>query len=247
MHVAARRVVERAVASGAKVDPVAHFDAIAALDAAARGMQAGSGARIDLLDAPARAGNAVLRRLSWNALEWYETRARRWFERPMLDLALAWAMAHSRSPAAFRQASEPRRALRAVERWARGLTCSFEALLAATDSLLPDPHGEPGNKTEGGEPAAEVLPDYLSACGPMLLRLMQETRLSPDELLWKLPVDHLLAVRDAIRSQDDAERRAAEPGAARDPQSPEVLAFVRFRKASDAFLKLVTEGPDNGE
>jgi hypothetical protein len=249
MHILAKRVVKSAIAAGAEIDPVEHFDAIARLDRLARAQEPGAAARIDLVDAPVRAGNASLRRLSWGALEWYETRARRWFSRPMLDLALAWAMAHGRRPAAIRAASDPERAARAVTRWAKQLTCSFEALLAAADSLLPEPKDEepkaerPESEKQGAEDGEPPLPG--SACGPMLLRLMRETGMSEPDLLWRLPEDHLLALWEAVRAQDAADRRAADPDGPRDPNSPEVLAFVRFRRASKEFLAAV--GADNGK
>lgn len=242
MHILAQRVVRKALSEGATIDPIAHFDALAALDRAAREQQGGAVGRIELLDMPLRVGNTALRRLSWGALEWYETRAKRWFPRPMLDLSLAWAMAHSRRPAAFRAASDSPRARRAIVRWAKGLTCSFEALLEACDSLLPEPPAQPKKKQPEARPICQPVADESGSYGPMLLRLMRETGVGVDDLLWHMSFDTLLSLWDSIRAEDDAEARAAEPGAARDPQSPEVLAFVRFREASKAFMKLVTEG-----
>jgi len=113
MHPLAARTVRLALAGGAKLDLVEHFDDLAALDAVAQSTDTLSASdTVDLLDRPVVVGDAqgrsgkaaVLWPLSYAAHAWIQDSAQPWFGGDVLfaDLAVAWAMAHARDPQVFR-------------------------------------------------------------------------------------------------------------------------------------------------
>lgn len=252
MHPLAARTVRLALAGGAKLDLVEHFDDLAALDVAARETDALSAVdTADLLDRPvvvgdsqARSGKpAILYPLSYAAHAWVQDSAQAWFGADALfaDLSVAWAMAHARDPQIFRETGADRKtARRAIAKWACDLACGMEALLATTVALLRKRrHTADAVKEDAGDGVP------LAQCGALrmaLARLEQEFGGTDDEWLFG-PRERLDACLALLRRQDAAaqvaECRAGGKTIARDPDSPEVAAFRRWHAASEAFLKKV--------
>lgn len=249
MHPLAAKTVRRVLTAGATLDPVEAFDDLVALDAAARGSaELSIGAICDLLDRPVIVGDpyarhgvpAVLWRPSYAAIEWISdtaTQCGRW-----QDLCVAWALAHARTPRLLRRLGcSPRHGIRAAHAWASKLNCSIGALLTATAGVLDENSRQPNEKpaTPGALPsrAAERL---------ILARLVKE--FGQDEDYWLFgPRARTDAALDLLRRMDEAESRAMAKATgkteARDPQSPEVLAFRRWQAAREAFLaKYIPKG-----
>lgn len=248
MHPLAARTVRLVLAAGGKIDPIESFPDLVALDAAARATQELPLCRVcDLLDRPVIVGDletrhgrpAILWRPSYAALSWIgdtATACGRWE-----NLCVAWALATARTPRLLREnGADPRRAIRAAHAWASDLNCSMESLMHATAALLAESQpDEPPRRRADGPPsrAAERL---------VLARLVKE--FGQDEDYWLFgPRQRTDAALDLLRRMDDAESRAiAKSGGkseARDPESPEVLAFARWRDVRDAFEKKYTAQP----
>jgi len=236
MHPLAARTVRQALAAGACIDPVEHFDDLHALEQAAADEQAV--ARRDILDVPvivgridSRSGRAAyLWSPSYAAMEWIDNQARLWFEEPFLSLAICWALAYARDPEALRAAADPRAARRAVHLWAGDLAAPLKDLFDAASAMLAAIH-TPG-------PAEPIAGGRRCPIGRILGRLVQEFGQPEDYWLFG-PIRRMDDALDLLRRQDEAASRAASGrgAAAADPDSPDVQAFVRWRRAADAFLK----------
>ncbi len=234
-----------ALAAGAHIDPLEHFDDLAALDAAARAQERlPIDYEVGILGLPVLIGDpdgpagscAALYRLSYGALRWIEECARLWFEGDPLygNLAVAWAMAHARDSQAFRgQAADRRQARRTIAAWATSLNCSVEELVRATSHLLGP--STPVDALSGNRPAQ--YPDPAERL--MLARLVREFGQHEDYWLFCDP-STMYAALDYLRRQDEAEGRAIAKASGksqpRDPDSPEVKAFAAWRQAARAFL-----------
>lgn len=242
MHPLAARTVRLVLAAGGNLDPIESYADLAALDESARATQSLPLWRVcDLLDRPLIVGDlesrhgqpAILWRPSYAALHWIGDTAAacgRWE-----NLCVAWALAFARSPRLLREdGADPRRATRAAHAWAADLNCSMEALLHATVGLLHESRPETPRREKPDQPpprAAERL---------VLARLQKE--FGQDEDYWLFgPAARTDAALDLMRRMDDAESLAISKSSgktqARDPDSPEVLAFARWRDVRDAFEK----------
>jgi len=244
MHPLAKRTVREALARGAHLDIIAHHDAIEALDQVAR-RTSEPAADADALDRPvvvgAGATPARLYTLSLAAHLWIEQADReQWFDGDVLlgNLAVAWALAHAREPACLAAADSARSARKAVRRWATRCTCGVAELVeAARRVAAPRACREDAadDTPENGEPLSHGL--VLRLCA----RLAREFGQGVEYWLFG-PHDRVraaVAVLEAERAAEAAASRGSAPGAPRDPASPDVIAFNRWRKASDAFLSAV--------
>jgi len=256
MHPLAQRVVREALARGAVIDALEHFDDLAALNAAAEQTRNVSVQHVcDVLDMPVivgeldtRSGNpAVLYHLSWAAAEWMERCGRDWYpRRPVLQgLCSAWALAHANDPDMLRAAASPRVAAWAARKWASTLNCGLAALFAAVSDLLNEHKAPP--QTDGNQNANRARkPGMRSA----LTRLCHEFGKDNDHWLF-CPLFELQSALDFLRRKDAAEARAIARARkqveARDPEDPDVLAFQRWREASDAFLKKMCPDENTGD
>jgi len=252
LHQLTRLAVRRAIERGAALDVIGHHEAIERLDQAARRTSEPAPCMdADALDRPVVVGSgpnpARLYSISLAAHLWMEDADRQgWFSRdPLLaNLSVAWALAHARSPLAMRGIESGRDARRAVQRWAASLTCGLDDLIEAARRIVaPSGSGEPPATTppESGEPAADAPPLGHGLVMMACARLAREFGQPADFWLFA-PYASVRAALAVIEAESDA----ADPGAgvragraARDPRSPAVLAFVAWRKASDAFLKSV--------
>jgi len=259
MHPLTVRTLRQAIERGAALDMQTHFDAVAALDRAARETDGTAGWEgADPLDRPVIVGEieprlrmsglpAVLYTPSYAALAWMED-AGEWFagDRKLSLLAGVWALAHARDPETIRAASRADIARRAVKRWGRSLNCGLRDLAAAYNTIMQPAKAE--SRQPSGKAAAEdsrTLRDgHLRRA---LLRLQAE--FGRDEEYWLYgPVS---ALRDALRllaEQDAAEAKAIAKAqgkaSAQDPERPAVKAFARWRAARAAFMKAVGVGED---
>lgn len=244
-------MVREALQRGAKLDLLTDFDALAALDAAARATQSLPVWReCEILDMPVIIGDpesgrgrpAVLYPPSYAALCWIEDHVDDFFGPQTLrgNLACAWALAHANDPDAFKAASTPRAARVLVKRWSASLNCGIEALIAASRRLLGHEEAEPTEEKPTGTTAQK--PSRMQT-RLMLARLCHEFSL-PEEYFLFGPRDRLNAAIELIRQKDKAERdalaKAEKKKAVQDPDAPEVQAFVRWREVSDAFLERYT-------
>lgn len=250
MHPLAAHTVRQAIRGGAKFDALDHYDALAALDAAARASDSlPLWHDTDLLDCPEVVGReptrrsrpAVLYPPTYAALIWIEDHVSDFFGDATLlaNLAVAWALAHGRDPEALREAATPRTARRLVKTWAGGLNCGLRPLVAATKRLLETLSADDGQQEEN--PAKRDAKHVeRSASRMMLARLVLEFH-QPEEYWLFGSRDRLSAAIELLRRKDRDERaalaRAEGKAAARDPDDPETLAFVAWRKASDEFLE----------
>lgn len=243
MHPLAARTVRQVLAAGGTLDPVESYDDIAVLDAAARAThELPLGRLCDLLDRPLIVGDsnaahgrpAILWRPSYAVLHWIGDTAEacgKW-----QNLCIAWALSLAHSPRLLRErGADARRAIRAAHDWASDLNCSIEALLAAAAGLLDEGRSD----TPPPPRSPDALPPRVAE-RLALARLQKE--FGQDEDYWLFgPRARTDAALELLRRMDDAEVRAmAKAGGkaqARDPDSPEVLAFVRWRDAREAFEK----------
>jgi hypothetical protein len=240
MHRNAAKVVRQAMAAGAAIDPVEHYDDLAALDAAARATEClPLWRQCDLLDRPILVGGT-----DRPVALWPPSYAALKFIAEMADacgddsgLMAAWALAHGRDARVLRElGADPRRNLRRVRDWAYGLDCGLQALLHAASGLLKPAQDQAVAKAGGKrEDAPNPFREHL-----VMARIVRE--FGQDEEYWLYgPRDRLDAALELLRQADKAEVEAmAKAGGrqkARDPDSPEVLTFVAWRKAEVAFLK----------
>jgi len=231
MHILATRVVRKALASGARIDPVEHFDLLTELDRLARATaEAPAHDRIAILDRPVVAGGVAFRRLSFAARAWIGE-ADEWFadDRDTFGLCVAYAAAHARDKAAFDAAADPRAARTAVAAWSRTLTLTPEQLDAAVAAALRPLAPADVPPEPGAAPAA---------LGPVLARLMRECGGTLDYWLWEVSDDALDAILEAFRRSDEAEAKAAKCP----PKDwmPGVRAFKAWNAAAKAFAGKVT-------
>ncbi|NQT92548.1 MAG: hypothetical protein HQ559_07295 [Lentisphaerae bacterium] len=245
MHPLAARTVRQAIAAGASLDPLEHFDDLKALDAAARRTSSTSAWReAELLDMPVIVGDidrgtpAVLYAPSYAVVEWIEHCASQWFdtERVIYHVSIAWALAHGRDPEALHAAATPKACRKLAKKWAGRLNCGLSALFSASARLLqPEAATDPQKPSEAAQGQREP-----SRMRSVLARLCQE--FSQEEDYWLFgPIDRLNAAIDLLHRQDEAEAQAISKASgkpeARDPDSPDVVAFNAWRKVSDAFLE----------
>ena len=239
LHIMASRVVKRALAAGAVVDPVEHFADIQELDRLARAIACPPIAEnLDLLDAPIVIDDVSLRRLSWAAREWLATDAWNWWQSdaPMLDLAYAWAMAHARDKASLQKVRHnEREAAAEVTRWARGTTANYEAVMAACRYLRPSIPPPTKRQTEDEDS------NYI---GSAMLTLLSNTSHPLDYWIFDAPselVESTLArIREKMSSDRNSLMRALGKDIPPDPYSWHVRATERFSKAARAFVEKLT-------
>lgn len=244
LHILVERVVERANALGATIDPVAHFGDLLNLHKLACEIKNPPVlTSIDLLDAPIYVGNIAFRRLSWGAQEWLARKASAWWpdDPVMLDLAAAWVLAHSRSKSAMLSVLQKQRAESIIRLWARRTTVSYEAVTAVCQHLLK-PVGEPfplpqrRPETEG-----ETLERHV---GTALMTLLMETEQPMDYWVFEAPVEVVDATLENLRSKwrADIDRSARMAGrkVPPDPGSWTVRAQHRFNQAARAFVEKLT-------
>jgi hypothetical protein len=138
--------------------------------------------KIAALDIPIRCGNVTLWRLSYAAVEWLTHCGEKWYEgNPrMINLMWAWAMAHSRDPAAIRAAwTDPDTGMRIVGEWLLSTQCPVEALLEAVNALIPKPADEspePGaTPAECGEIIDTLISEYGGTADHWLFEVSGET------------------------------------------------------------------------
>jgi hypothetical protein len=256
MHDLTRRALREAATRGAVLSLDAHYDAVAALDAVACGTAAGGRpvADADPLDRPVVVGDpeprfrisgcpALLYSPSYAALDWMQD-ASAWFEHsPSLGLlAGCWALAHARDPRALRGAADAATARKAVRAWGRKLNCSVRALAAAYTRIMM-PQQQQGAAREPGESPAKPSPeDRGIMLRHALLRLQAE--FGGDDDYWLFgPAERFTSALSALRQKDEAEdaalAKAEKRTVARNPESPAVLAFRRWRQARKAFFTAI--------
>lgn len=246
MHPLAARVVRAVLDEGGTIDILEAFDDLKELDDAARKTEHLPIWRVcELIDRPVIVGDAdarrgrpaVLWRPSYAALEWISDVAALcgvW-----QDLCVAWALAHARSPRAFREeGANPPRAIRAAKAWASDLNCSATALMTATQRLLEECRTDCNGMANSSSKGEKKQPPDRVAARMVLARLVREFGMPEDYWLFG-PLDRLHAALELLRQSDEAEARAVARASgrveARDPNNPEVLAFLRWRSAAEAF------------
>ena len=237
MHILATRVVRKALASGARIDPVEHFDLLAELDRLARATaEPPAHDRIAFLDRPVIVGGYALRRLSFRARAWLAD-ADEWFQddRDLFGSCLAWACAHCRNRAAFDAVADPRLARQTVTEWINTLTCSPEQMEVAVRAIVR-PLEAP--VVHLATPAAPEVPDAPStALGPVFARLLTECGGTLDYWMWEVSDDALNAILDAFARSDEADAKAAKLPPA--DWMPGVRAFKAWNAAAKAFARKV--------
>jgi len=243
LHILARRVIKRVVASGAVIDLVDHFGDILMLDRLAREIARPPIAdHLDLLDAPLVIDDVELKRLSWAAREWLATDAWAWWrdDAAMLDLAYAWAMAHARDKAALQSVRISHRKARAViSQWARGTSANYDAVMAACRYLSPKPATSSVVKPGDRDGDADEI-------GSVLLTLVTETERPLDFWIFEAPSEMVEAALARIRENYIADKnrmiRALGKDVPPDPYSWHMRATKRFSDAARAFEAKLAEG-----
>lgn len=101
---------------------------------------------------------------------WLRDFALTWWDNDALTLALAWACAHAReSDGYFLSWTDERKTRKEIERWQRGLTCTFGQLTIALDYAL---NGVPQDKQEASQdtpeqhdgcPYTDIIADAMAA------------------------------------------------------------------------------------
>lgn len=249
MHPLTRKTINEAIKRGIVLDLATHFDAVTALERAALDTVApGFEDDADVLDRPivigeigngSRSRPAVLYRPSYAALLWMEEAAE-WFanDRKMSLLAGAWALAHSNKPALINDVVRRDIASRVIKTWARSLNCSLAALAAGYNSIMA-PLAKPAQ--DSGDASADGLQERCRI-RRVLLRLQAEIGGNETEWLYG-SIDRLRAGIALLKEKDDADARALAKAqgkaVARDPASPDVQAFVRWRAAVQVFFKVI--------
>ncbi|HMO52305.1 MAG TPA: hypothetical protein PKE26_11885 [Kiritimatiellia bacterium] len=244
LHLLARRVVDRVIAQGGKLDALEHFGDLAELDRLAREMSNPPiAAELDLLDAPVVVDGVALRRLSWAAREWLADSAYGWWadDPATLDLAYAWAMAHARNKRALQAVRHnPAEARRIVREWAADTTANYDAILAACRFLSPKP--KPRQERKADEPDPGV--------GPILLTLLTETNHPLDYWIFEAPaelVEETLArIHENWRADTARLARALGKDVAPYVSKWHLAATRRFNDAAAAFEKKLTGGGKAG-
>lgn len=113
---------------------------------------------------------------------WLRDFASVWWHGASLDIALAWACAHSQTQGFFAQWTDERAARKEIEKWQRQLDCTVAQLECALDYALnglPQPPAAPGPDTliPDGCPYADILADALAAgLGTTLAELSAQPR-----------------------------------------------------------------------
>jgi hypothetical protein len=245
MHPLAARTVRQALASGARIDLLDHFDDLRALDdAARRTSQSSTWQAAELLDQPVIVGDldrgtpAVLYPPSLAAIEWIQECAARWFAPTEIfySLSVAWALAFGRDPDALAIACSPRATRRLIRNWSGRLNCGLQALFHAAQELINRQTATSESAPDRNAPQGQAK---AFSKRPTLFRLVAEFGENEDYWLFG-PLDRLQAACDYLRRKDAAEAeaiaKASRKPEARDPDSPDVLAFVAWRAASDVFL-----------
>jgi hypothetical protein len=247
MHPLTRQTLAEARRRGAVLDLDTHFDAVSRLDAAAQASVIHGADDPDVLDRPIVVGElgngkrtafpAVLYPPSYASLEWM-AKAAGWYDgdKKMSLLAGAWALSRSNRPDQITAAVRKDIASGMIKQWARCLTCSLAALASAYNSILA-PVAKPAQ--EDGEVSADA-PQKGCRIRRLLMRLQAEIGGSEQDWLYG-SIHRLRAGIAYLKEKDDAEAQALSKVTgkteARDPESPAVQAFVRWRKAADIFFK----------
>ena len=224
MHPLAQVTVRRIADQHPRFDWYAAFDRIQTLDTLARQIEAPPPAEAAaLLDAPVMLGGVAFYRFSAAALELSSTVFSDWDGR-LFDLGIAWASAHARDPAAVRalMAADDRRARRTVLDWARGLSCSYDAVVAVLRSFSP--------KSD-----AETAKDDGADFGSVISALMQAYGQTAE--YWTFcPIDEIKQRLADLATKAERERKAmakeAKVAMAPEPDSWGFRAQVRFNKAA---------------
>lgn len=254
MHPLTLRTVRQAQTRGAALDLLTHFDAVATLDRVARETDGTSEmADADVVDRPIIVGHidnrrffsgvpAILYTPSYAALDWME-RAGEWFagDRKLSLLAGAWALAYARDPETLLQTARADLAERTIKRWARSLNCSLSALASAYNEIMQPAAAAAQTDRSQGADASQP-----QGSGGRLLRVLLrlQSEIGQDQDYWLYgPIERLRAGVALLKEKDDADAKALAKAQgkalARDPDSPDVQAFVRWRAAVDTFFKVI--------
>jgi hypothetical protein len=227
MHPLARVAVDRVRRRvGDRFDFYASFDWLRKLDDLARLIDSPPAAdRAAALDAPVVVAGVAFHRLSFAAGELIGERFSL-FRGREYDMAVAWASAHARDPAAIRRmyGLHAAEAAREVRRWARRVRASYEAVVTAVRNLVGTDIAD--------TPAADV------GFGSIVSLLVAEY--GQDAEYWTFaPVAEIeqRLIDRAIRSDHERREvaRASKQAIAPDPDSYTARAQIRFNKAAQEF------------
>ena len=214
------------------------YDDIAALDSVAQKIvDPDDSDELALLGFPVRVGPAWLYPMTLGNSLWLEQRAEAWFRGLPLydDLALAFALAHGRTPFALWQLTDRRSAMRAIKRWRRGLGCTYQELIRAVKRVLP-----PSDDEAVGPDDKANRTQY----GPILALVCREYGNTPEHWMWDEPVTRVQALVEQYRARMDAEAegeyRAAQRAGVKGLRVPKTLKLRRNVKF-DKMVKLLRE------
>jgi hypothetical protein len=235
MHILAERAVKRAIAAGAAVDPVQHFDLIVELDRLARALgESPVSDSIAILDRSIVVGGSTLRRLSFAARAWLEDCAETWFGKDdpcMFDLCCAWAFAHGRSRAALDACGSAADARQTVRAWLKTLDCTPEQLAAAVEALGA-PLAPPTVLL--ADPVDPAAPARSARIGPVFARLIREYGQTLDYWMFEVSDDAVGVLIDTIARSDEADAKAAK--APPEDWMPGVRAFKAWNAGLKRFM-----------
>jgi hypothetical protein len=161
------------------------------------------------LESPVIIGNLCLHPMTWGAWLWLEEAEAWWREDgKQMSLAIAFALAHGRSPEVLTQLGSPALAASAIRLWVRRLNVSMRELSAALDKALPadDDDAEQRPKVSVAE-----------AFGDVAALLVAKAGLQPRQILWEMSID---AVSDLLRRVSGTKKDDAG-----------FIAFAKLRRA----------------
>jgi hypothetical protein len=255
MHPLVRSTIAEARRRGFEFTLEKHLAAVMDLEQAARDTDSGSiQEKIDWLDRPVVIGTrrpVELRPLSLAGKLWLdELEQQGWFAGDALleTLACAWVLANSRDLVAIAAAgTTERQTRRTILRWARRIDCPVRAITAAVRHIMLPPREA---DAVAPQTAREARREAGNGCvGEILARLVHE--FGKDFNYWlSAPWREVEAALSLLRKDAEAMSKAVGKAGARDPQSPEVIAFCRWREARGRFLRLLcppaAQQPDEG-
>jgi len=191
-------------------------DEIIALHEAGRAItEASGGADRLILDQPVRCGSMELFPMTLGAMVWWTECAAVWFpaEHPLMTMAMAYAMAHSRQPAVFARLSSAVVATAEVRRWMSRLDCTRTELDAAVNCILG--LAQPADSDRHDEADASWIGFHA--------RMVDAFGAAFGEWLWQRPLE--LAVRILRRHLEDQGEKIP---ARYDPVARSVTALQRL-------------------
>lgn len=221
MNLSAKTHLEAAQkANGIRFDPILDWadlaDIVALGDACMR-----AESEPPLIRPSVSIGSLTFYRLSYGALEWFNTVGEKLGSENLYAGALAYASHHAKTPAALWESPDERTAKKAVKDFMRGIGCTVEELFTELAAFLNEGRskGLPGDKPS--DPSKEP-----SGWGAALDILCNTYGRSPEDWLWRTTIDEF----DVMLSRAITRMRMESGDKRADPNDRAVIASHRMVK-----------------